>query len=81
MAREFKETAHTKTDMQKYGENYDHIFNKIEACGSCGGDHYFENEDTGEFDIECEDCVGPISQSENNPEPRVICEEFGPCDL
>jgi hypothetical protein len=28
MAREFKETAHTKTDMNKYGDNYDHIFKK-----------------------------------------------------
>ena len=28
MAREFKETAHTKTDMQSYGDNYDHIFKK-----------------------------------------------------
>lgn len=26
MAREFKETAFLKTDLNKYGDNYDHIF-------------------------------------------------------
>ena len=39
MAREFKETAHTKTDMQKYGDNYDHIFKKYKC--NC---HLFENQ-------------------------------------
>lgn len=63
MAREFKETAHTKTDMQRYGERYDHIFNReICKCDLC------EEEKAKSLD-------------ENNPEPRVICEAFGPCDL
>jgi len=34
MAREFKETAHLHTDLDKYGENYDHIFRK--PCRVCG---------------------------------------------
>jgi hypothetical protein len=37
MAREFKETAHTKTDLKKYGDNYDHIFKKYKC--NC---HLFE---------------------------------------
>lgn len=28
MARNFKETAHLKTDLKKYGENYERIFGK-----------------------------------------------------
>lgn len=28
MAQTFKETAHLNTDLEKYGENYDRIFNK-----------------------------------------------------
>jgi hypothetical protein len=28
MARDFKETAHLNTDLQKYGDNYDRIFKK-----------------------------------------------------
>jgi len=28
MGNGFKETAHLKTDLEKYGENYDHIFKK-----------------------------------------------------
>jgi len=28
MAREFKETAHLKTNLKKYGDNYDAIFGK-----------------------------------------------------
>jgi hypothetical protein len=70
MAREFKETAHTKTDMQKYGDNYDRIFKK--------------NPDItiNEFLNTVSDDKDSIqSLVENNPGPRVICEEFGPCDL
>lgn len=26
MGRTFKETAHLKTNLEKYGENYEHIF-------------------------------------------------------
>jgi hypothetical protein len=37
MAQSFKETAHLKTDLNKYGENYDRIFGKKEVtCPSCG---------------------------------------------
>ncbi len=28
MAQRFKETAHLKTDLKKYGDNYDRIFGK-----------------------------------------------------
>lgn len=31
MAQTFKETAHLKTDLDKYGENYDRIFGKKES--------------------------------------------------
>lgn len=31
MAQTFKETAHLKTDLDKYGENYDRIFGKKET--------------------------------------------------
>ena len=30
MAQTFKETAHLKTDLEKYAENYEHIFGKKE---------------------------------------------------
>lgn len=41
MAQNFKETAHLKTDLNKYGENYDRIFKKKEieenlCCTICG---------------------------------------------
>lgn len=36
MAQEFKETAHLKTDLKKYQQNYDHIFNKAKCeCEEC----------------------------------------------
>lgn len=36
MAREFKETAHLKTDLEKYQRQYDHIFNKEKCpCSEC----------------------------------------------
>lgn len=31
MAQSFPETAHLKTDMNKYGENYDRIFKKAQG--------------------------------------------------
>lgn len=30
MAQSFKETAHLNTDLEKYAENYEHIFGKKE---------------------------------------------------
>jgi hypothetical protein len=71
MAREFKETAHTKTDMQKYGDSYDHVFNRKECkCDLC--DMKPKRMATKE-EIK--------SLDENSLQPRVICEGFGPCDL
>jgi hypothetical protein len=71
MSQFFKETAHTKTDMQKYSESYDHVFNRNECqCELC--DMKPKRMATRE-EIK--------SLSENNPESRVICEDFGPCDL
>jgi hypothetical protein len=71
MAREFKETAHTKTDMQKYGENYDRIFKK----------DWVLSDAVETVLVSREDIEKAKSQSENNPEPRVTCEDFEPCDL
>lgn len=68
MAREFKETAHLKTDLNKYAENFDHIFKKYKC--NC---HLFE-------DCTCEKCKPSESLDQENP-PRVVVEEFGPCDL
>lgn len=36
MAREFPETAHLSTDKKKYGDNYDHVFNRSKCqCDEC----------------------------------------------
>jgi len=36
MAREFPENAHLNTDRKKYGDSYDHIFNRKECkCELC----------------------------------------------
>jgi hypothetical protein len=36
MAREFKENAHLKTDLNKFGDNHDHIFNRSQCkCEEC----------------------------------------------
>lgn len=51
MAREFKETAHLKTDLEKYGDNYERIFRKevSEHKFYVGGDGlYCETETTQE---------------------------------
>jgi hypothetical protein len=49
MAQSFKETAHLKTDRDKYGENYDRIFGKKEEdCKSC---EYYQ-----ELRLECPKC-------------------------
>jgi hypothetical protein len=36
MAQTFKETAHLKTDLAKYQDNHDHIFNRANCkCEEC----------------------------------------------
>ena len=67
MAREFKETAHLKTDLNKYAENFDHIFRKYKC--NC---HLFE-------DCSCDTCKPKAD--ETHLDGRVVAEDFGPCDL
>lgn len=54
MGQDFKETAHFKTDLKAYRENYDHIFKKYKC--NC---HLFDNQtcDTCKEDEEMKDRV------------------------
>lgn len=56
MAQSFKETAHLKTDLNKYGENYDRIFGKKEPLKECICDHEY-----GEYQT-CDFCQGITGQ-------------------
>lgn len=57
MAQSFKETAHLKTDLNKYAENYDRIFGKKEDradCNRCGSP--MTKEEVEFYIHNCEDC-------------------------
>jgi len=50
MAQSFPETAHNKTNMKKYRENYDHIFNKKEKS-ICEYDELLNKKETEKQDV------------------------------
>lgn len=68
MAQSFKETAHLKTDLKAYGENYDHIFKKY-SC-NC---HLVDRQ-------VCDTCQ-KTKANQDQSNDRIVVEEFGPCDL